>query len=566
MLQFVKFRALAAPTANTMQTHRTCFTPLDAPLALFLLSAVIAAFIGYDRSTAWVPLAVLLGAGGGYVLVSRTGRHSLRAMRIATIVSGAGALVGLYFITQYPHYPGLDKVAVISSILDLIGRITPNLAFWTPVANSIAALLEGLIFLAIGVGWAAQQRGLRWFALACAGMMALAVLFTSSRGAWLAVGLAALLWAAVFLRPARWLGYALLAGLALLAAVVLFSGDIQALGRIPLIDRTVAPLFIRPDRLDVYRGSLQLIQDLPLTGVGLGGQFAMNYSKYVLLIQVPYLEYSHNLYLEVWLQQGLLGLFAWIWLLAALIFVVVRAQRQGHNRLFEGAWVGLAAVYLHGVTDARQYSDWWSWLVFFLLMGICAAEWLREQKPLPWRQALAPLAAAALLLLAVTVSLPSLPAAWRANLGCLQQARADLSAQMSAEQRAGLRAQAMANFQRAAQLDPEERTSNLRLGLMFTEDGRYAEALPYLSAAAAADLNNRTTNKALGLGYVWNGEIDRAAQMLAPLEEMVNELNTWGWWRVSRGEDQLARYAYQTSLRIYPDQPEVIGALDALAP
>lgn len=549
-----------------MQTRKTYFTPLDVPLALFLLSAVIAAFIGYDRSTAWLPLAVLIVGVGLYGLVSRTGHQAHRAMRIASIISAAGAVIGLYFITQYPHYPGLEKVALISRVLDWIGRLTPNLAVWTPVANSIAALLEGLIFLAIGVGWAAQRRGLRWFALACAGVMALAVLFTSSRGAWLAVGLAALLWAALYYRPARWLGYAVLAGLALLAAVVLFSGDIQVLGRIPLIDRTLAPLFIRPDRLDVYRGSLQLIQDLPLTGVGLGGQFAMNYSKYVLLIQVPYLEYSHNLYLEIWLQQGLLGLFAWIWLFAALIFVVVRTQRQGHNRLFEGAWVGLAAVYLHGVTDARQYSDWWSWLAFFLLLGICAAEWLREQKPLPWRQVVAPLAAAALLLLAVTVSLPSLPAAWRANLGCLQQAQADLRPQINAEQRAALRAEAMANFQHAAQLDPEERTSNLRLGLMLTEDGRYAEALPYLSAAAAADLNNRTAVKALGLGYVWNGEIDRAAQMLAPLEEMVNELNTWAWWRVSRGEDQLARYAYQTSLRIYPDQPEVLGALDSLAP
>ena len=547
-----------------MPTTRLRLSPLDLPVALFLASAALAVVPAYNRSTAWAPLAWLLAGGVVYLLVSRLGRGAGADMRIAIGVSMLGALLALYFITQYPHYPGLDKVAVISSILDLIGRVTPNLAFWAPVANSVATALEGLLFLAVGAGFAAQRRGLRWLLWVCAAFMAAALLLSSSRGAWLAAGLAGLLWAALYFRPARWLGLAVLAGAVILLALVVFSQDVQILDRIPVVNRTVAPLFIRPDRLDVYRGSLQLIGDVPLTGVGLGGQFAMHYSRYVLMIQVPFLEYSHNLYLEVWLQQGILGLAAWIWLLAAVGYAGWRMLRAGRDPLLEGALVGLAATYLHGLTDARQYSDWWCWLPFFLLAGLTASAFLRARLPSTWRQDLAPTAVMGLALLAISVTLPSLPAVWRANLGCLQQGQADLSATLRNEERAALREKAMSNFQRAVALSPGERTPNLRLGSMLIEDGQFAEALPYLASAAASAPQNATVAKALGLGYVWNGEIDRAAEMLAPLPEMVNELNTWGWWRASEGQAALARYAYQTSLRIKPDQPEVQELLDTL--
>ena len=91
-----------------------------------------------------------------------------------------------------------------------------------------------------------------------------------------------------------------------------------------MVNQTLAPLFIRPDRLDVYQGSLALIEDVPFTGSGLGGQFAMQYSRYVLLIQVPFLTYSHNLYLEAWLEQGIFGMLALVCLGIALALTVFR--------------------------------------------------------------------------------------------------------------------------------------------------------------------------------------------------------------------------------------------------
>ena len=67
----------------------------------------------------------------------------------------------------------------------------------------------------------------------------------------------------------------------------------------------------RPDRLDVYGQAVTLLRDMPFTGLGAGDQFAAAVSRYVLLIQVPFITYAHNLTLQLWLAYGLFGLAAW---------------------------------------------------------------------------------------------------------------------------------------------------------------------------------------------------------------------------------------------------------------
>ncbi len=327
---------------------------------------------------AWPSLAALLAGGLLYAWLSRGGGapdRSLWLARAAVLFSG---LAAIFLIVQYADTPALDKVALISRLTGWIGQLTPRLVHWTPQANSIAAFLEGPLFLAAALVFIEKKPAWRWASAAALGMISLGLLLSESRGAWLAVALAGLVWLAVRYRWARWL--ALLTGLAgaALVLIVLISGDIQILDRIPLVDRTLAPLFIRPDRLDVYQGSLYLIQDMPFSGIGLGGQFAMVYSRFVLLIQVPFLTYSHNLFVETWLELGLAGFLAWIWLLAGLGWPAAAAAKSGRDLLYESSWVGLLAIALHGLTDARPYVDLWCWLPFFFLLGLNAFLYLRK--------------------------------------------------------------------------------------------------------------------------------------------------------------------------------------------
>jgi O-antigen ligase len=275
-----------------------------------------------------------------YVLVSRLAVSREQWHAIAILITVACAFLSVYFVTQYDHFGYPEKVGAISRLGALIGRIVPSFVFWAPTGNSVAAFLEGGFFLAVALALTAEKWVWRVVGAVGVGLIALALLMSASRGAWLAVVVASALWAALYWRPAR-VAVGVGAVLALgLVSYVIVRGDITVLGEIPIINRTLAPIFIRPDRLEVYRNSVYLVQDFALTGIGLGGQFAMMLSKYALLIRVPFLTYSHNLYLEVWLQQGLIGIGALLWLMAALYQAAKTHARPGADLLFQSTWLG----------------------------------------------------------------------------------------------------------------------------------------------------------------------------------------------------------------------------------
>ena len=160
--------------------------------------------------------------------------------------------------------------------------------------------------------------------------MAAACLLSASRGAWLAVAVALAVLVA-YRSIARW-------QLALAAAAVA--------GLLAVVASTVAggtPWWIRwagaagrPDRLDVYGQAVALLRDVPFTGLGAGDQFAAAVSKYVLLIQVPFITYAHNLTLQLWLAYGLVGLAAWSALAAAIAVAAAAGERAGLGRRFRG--------------------------------------------------------------------------------------------------------------------------------------------------------------------------------------------------------------------------------------
>ncbi len=545
------------------QRHNFRLNALDLPLALFTLSAVLGVWPAYDRSLCWNTLIALVAGFLLYVLISRLATSRRRWRAAATLVTATGVLSSLYFVTQYAHFGYSEKIGAISRLGALVGKIVPPAVVWVPRGNSVATFLEGVLFLAVALALTEKRPAWRIGGAIGAGLIGLALLMSASRGAWLAVVVVSVLWLALYWRPAR---VATVAGgiLALgLAVYVIVQGDITVLGDIPIVKQTLAPIFIRPDRLDVYRNSVYLIQDFALTGIGLGGQFAMVHSTYALLIQHVFLTYSHNLYLEVWLEQGLLGITAWLWLVAALYQAARTRAKPGTDLLYQSTWLGLTAIFIHGISDARQYEDLWCWLPFFGLLGLNAAILSRRAAARPQRRRwVFPAGVVGIFLVAVAVSLHPLPATRHANLGCILQARADLLASLSDEQRATLRQQAVEHYRRAIQIPPHDRTAQQRLGLILVDKAQFQDGVEHLELAWRADPGNTTTHKGLGLAYVWVGELEKARPLLQGVPDIVYELNIWGWWRSTQGQTEQSLNAYRMSLLLEPDQPEIREILD----
>ena len=533
---------------------------LHLAMAALVLSAGMATWAAADPVSAVAQAKAVAMGGVGYVLCWALARRRGPRAGLLAATLGLGAMCGAYYIFQYRHF-ALPEAKIAS--LDAIGRALsgpwPRLGGWSPFANSLATLLEGLAAVAVGVALSRGAAVTRTLAAAAAAVIAAALLLSASRGAWLAVAVS--LAALVAYRPVvRWPAAFAVAATAALFAVV--AGTVAAGG--PWWIRAAAAAG-RPDRLDVFAQAAALLRDVPFTGVGPGDQFATAVSKHVLLIQVPFLTYAHNLGLQVWLELGLLGLAAWCALAAAVGVAAVAGERAGLGRRFRGLWAGVLAVHVHGLVDARQFVDPWTWLPFFLLVGVIAGHVSRGSCRVPRLAAALPVVAGAVVVVAALAGRGVPRAAWQVNLGAVDQGRADASAAAGdAAGAAGPRAAAVRRYSRALELAPDDGPALRRLGGMALEDGRYAEAARLLGRAWAAEPGHAASRKAYGLAAVWIGDTSLAASLLGAVPGMAAELSIWSRWRHDRGEADLALSAARTSLAIAPQQPEVAAWLREL--
>jgi O-antigen ligase len=543
-------------------------SPYDLPLGIFLISAVVGVLPAYDRSLSFPTLAALLGGVLLYFLLSRFLTNTRRWDAAALSLAFVTILLSVSFVTRLGYMEVSDKIEPLGKLAVWIARIAPDPALWQVPGNTLGTLLEGTIFMVAGMLLVQQRRLTRvllWIGL---GFAAAAVLLSASHGAWLAVAAAGLLWAALHWKAFRWLAAAGAVGLSVVGLYILAGGDLHSLADVPLLGKVLGPLFIRPDRLEVYHGSLALIGDVPFTGIGLGGQFAMAYSRYGLLLHVPFLYYAHNLFLEIWLEQGLLGITAWIWLVAAVAVSACQFRKWDKSTIrirFESTWIGLTVILIHGLSDARQAQDPYAWLPFFSLLGMNAALVINrsdlQEARNRWVQSL-PVGGAAVFLLAALAFAWPLRVSNLNNQAALIEQRAELGQGLSQAQRDALLEQAAGLFQKSLGIEPGNRTANQRLGLIALSRHEFEQAVGYLSAASAADTDHTGIRKALGLAYAFTGETENALPLLHGQLNIVQELNYWGGYFRSNGLPEAGLNALKVSLALQPDQPAVQSTID----
>ena len=145
----------------------------------------------------------------------------------------------------------------------------------------------------------------------------------------------------------------------------------------------------------------------------------MALSSYVMLLHVGYIDSAHSLYLQVWLEQGILGLLA---LLALLVMALRYADRRALWHV--AALASFAVILVHGIFEIPLYGGRGIQLLFVPLALLARPTGL---PPLPQRTKRRPIARpggialAVLSLLALLVLLlPAPRAAFLANLGAVQ--------------------------------------------------------------------------------------------------------------------------------------------------
>jgi hypothetical protein len=536
---------------------------IGGALLLLLVSGLIGVWASYDPALSWPLFLTMLGSVSLFFAIINT---HVSARRVAGGLVVAAALLAFYFVGQYGYFDYSTEVGRLANLGRMTSSLLPPFVFFTPRPNATAAFLESIVLLSLVL--AGQARGgerLAWGTAAA--LIGYALLISSSRGAWMALAAVLAMWTWLLI-PNRTLRLAL-GGLGLSTAVLAIYALVTMAptgSQLPVLSSI---LETANSRLILYRNSLYLLGDYPFTGLGLGDTFTMLYSRYQLLIPVPFLTYSHNLFLSVGLGLGGLGLIALVWLLAGFYAFVIRVERaDGEVRywpLFRAAWLGATVTFIHGLSDAPQFAgSGWSMPMLFAVLGLTVAlgrsalnedDRQETEGDALYRRGgwLALAAVAAILFGLAAIFWRPLMGAWYANLGALQQTQAELSPNLNSAAREAAATQAVNYFARALNLVPAQATANQRLGLMALNRENFETATVYLEQAYQQEPKNQATLKALGYAYLWTGQPDSALKLLQQIDdqsELVEELDTWSWWWSTQNRADLSKYSGEMAQRL----------------
>lgn len=534
-------------------------TPFDFFLLLFLITAGIGVWAAYDPAAAERKFYLL--ANGVLLYYALAGQPRDNQALSAGALCGLGVILTANFLltTNWPQQ--LSDFAFINQFTEWLSgvRPTPQAAFLN--RNTFAGQVAMLFPFCVAVGFYAWG-GRRWFilfaVLAAGAFEALAMLISSSRGAWsaLAIGLAVWVLGAQRMRPGqngqriRW-AWVLSAVLAI-AGIVVFV--------YPNGWRTLASRFM------LVNDTSSLVSDFLLFGGGLVS-FSGLYSRYVLAIPFFVFDYSHNFLWDVLLEQGILGALALAGVYAGSLWLLWKKVKTSDDRtVYPWRWATLSAfvvVLLHGLIDDALYAvNGTAWV--FVLPGL-AVMLTREAPevgvPHPatfkgrvwWTPQVASLVAT-VVIIGLFVGIPSLRARLYANLGSVEMARVELAGWP--EERWDRTydplkfEKARLWFEDSLALDPANPAALYRLGLLAYQEDDLDLATARLEQAFVERAMPRGPTKILGYLYTWQGEFGRAGALLVRIPEARYELGIYSWWWGTQGRDDLARNASDMEVRL----------------
>jgi hypothetical protein len=328
-------------------------------------------------------------------------------------------------------------------------------------------------------------------------------------------------------------------------------------GRLSQIAVGEAGVSVSDQRFHVFWSTVELIKDVPFTGGGLDS-FPGFYSSYIQITPNYIIGYGHNIFLDVFLQQGILGglMLSWIYL-GSILWLALRPMPASHSLLHKAVLSSLLIIIFHGLVDDIVYRTMYIPLLFFvpgMAVGLSSSHSL-EPKGIGWNkssvhhQAVPVLTALGLVLISLIAFRRPLQAAWYTDLGAVEMAKVELSdfptGYWDVGPHADLLSPAEAFFNRALTYEPANPSAHYRLGLIAMLKRDFPNAVNHLEIAHHVDPFHRGMIKALGLSYLWNGRVDDAQALLSLIPESNQEVGVYTWWWGEQNRPDLAAYAEQ---------------------
>jgi O-antigen ligase len=501
----------------------------------------------------------------------------------AWTLSVLGVVTALYFIVTHDWEIYAEKLALATTIGHALQSPLPAIPAEHLHPNVVGGILAMLAPFAGAAAVISHQRRNTW-ALAFGSLALILILFglflTTARSAWLALGIACIFVGWWFL--SRWLTknrpekqrYWLFGASLILLLVIVFLLLIQpsaraAIVRIPLASESGL------QRADLYANSLTLAADYPLIGAGLDG-FMMLYSTYALLTHVGFITHSHNLYVDIVIEQGVIALMSLVWMWLLMGEAVWQAsgassekfrqrqspksermanksqadrKRRRRNKtssrkiVLVAAFMSLIVLLVHGLVDDAIYNSR-AVLIFFVPLAFAAPVLKRSTVPINRSQW--SFAAIALLLVLVfsVIFWRPLISRVQSNLAAVRQSKAELSHYrwpdnpiQDAVRREVDMNSTIADYKKALSLDPSNASANRRLGQIYLSLGQYDDALPFLLLAYQNTPWDNATRQLLGEALILNGRLDEGVKLWSTVNVDQDQLNLRRYWYQYLGDE-----------------------------
>jgi putative inorganic carbon (HCO3(-)) transporter len=368
--------ALFWPLRRFANGRWTVRTLVDWPLLLLLIMLPVTLWASsVPEKTLPQVLRLLAGAALFYALVNWANPWRLRLAVNGVLAAGLLLALAAPFAVQWNTL----KLAFIPPALYTRFRIlvadpaNPNV-----MAGSLALLLP----LGIGLLLFAWRNLRIWERLLAGGFVLCGgaiFLLTQSRSAWLALGMALVIF--VILRG-RW-GWVLAIGVVLIALLLAARLGLSSVAGALVSGPTLGGL---EGRLEVWSRAIYMVQDFPFTGIGLGAFTEVADRLYPFFLYAPgSVEHAHNLFLQVAADLGLPGLIAWLAILLGCSYAAWRAYRAGRclgNPWLAGLGASLLAaqaiLVIHGLTDAVTWGMVRPAPLVWLVWALCVSAFLQS--------------------------------------------------------------------------------------------------------------------------------------------------------------------------------------------
>lgn len=474
-------------------TPRSNASQFAIPLIFFFITSVIAAFVTYDYQSLGQKLWLITGSIMLFITAVEWLWASEKNQQIAyTCLAWFGVIVTVYFVLT--NFLGLP-----------LHQMHPN-------------VVGGLLLLALPFTANEFLTGRNAplspfpFSLFPLPLTMLGLLLTTSRGAW--IGAVAMVGAVALYKIAKdYFQIGLLVSLVVGVVGVYFAleliGGISGLGRATLITDT-----------------LMLSGDTLYTGSGLGS-YPLVHATYALLVNVPYIIHSHNLFLNILFEQGIFALITLLWI-AILAWRTYFPADSGFRADLTYPALAILGISVHSLLDDPLYGSR-GVLLMWLPLAFFAVKTDRSETLTQFKQLLTFLLLSASLILLI----PALRAKAFTNMAAVRQQKVELSSydfsadflQDNIRYRTNMQP-ITDQYRHALSIAPNDPNARRRLGQIQLTYGFYEQTSDLLAPLSPSP----TVDQMRGEAALMGGRTTEASGFWKNIRTEQNQLNLREFW------------------------------------